>query len=140
MSKVVAFDVIETFAISHRWTDTFAASLATKPPGNSGSGRMLQIAMTMTITGMYEDFSKAADAALTMTFPHVLTHLALINSAVNLELYARRGANGLRGSYAERARYTVEATAGMRACWAAFRKSHRAGRLRSSHESMMTEQ
>jgi GH15 family glucan-1,4-alpha-glucosidase len=70
-------------------------------------------------------------------FPQALTHLALINTAVNLQLYDRRGAVALRGSHAQRARYTVEATAGIRAWWAAFRKLHRVGRLRSSRESML---
>jgi GH15 family glucan-1,4-alpha-glucosidase len=87
--------------------------------------------------GLFSEQTTLDAAELLGNFPQALTHLSLINSAVNLELYATRGANALRGSHAERARYTVEATAGLRAWWAAFRKSHRVGRLRSSRESVL---
>ena len=70
-------------------------------------------------------------------FPQALSHLALINCALNLDLYDRLGTDGLRGSHADRARRGVDAVAGPRALWAAFRKTRRIGRLRSSRASML---
>lgn len=70
-------------------------------------------------------------------FPQAFTHLALITSAANIALYAERGADALRGAHADRARYTVEATAGIEALWAAFKKSGRVGRLWSSRASIL---
>lgn len=70
-------------------------------------------------------------------FPQAFTHLALIQSATNLELHERHGPAALRGTAADRARFGVQATAGLRALWAAFKQSGRVGRLRSSRASIL---
>ncbi len=70
-------------------------------------------------------------------FPQAFTHLALILNAAHLELYGEQGPEALKGSHADRARRSVEATAGPGAVWAAFKKSGRVGRVRSSRKSVM---
>lgn len=70
-------------------------------------------------------------------FPQAFTHLALIQSATNLELYEKHGVAALQGTHADRARYTVEAAAGWRGLWAAFKRSGRVGRLWSSSKSKL---
>lgn len=50
---------------------------------------------------------------------------------------ARCGA--LRGTLADRARYAVDAAAGPRPLWAAFERSRRVGRIRSSRASVLRE-
>lgn len=71
-------------------------------------------------------------------FPQALTHLGVIGSAVNFWIYEEHGAEALQGTYADRARLHVEATAGIRGLWAAFKKSGRVARIRSSRASMLT--
>jgi len=71
-------------------------------------------------------------------FPQAFTHLALIQCAANFSLYERRGLDALRGSHADRAGHTVEATSGPRALWAAFKKTGRLGRLWSSRASILS--
>ncbi|MCB1941857.1 MAG: glycoside hydrolase family 15 protein [Candidatus Accumulibacter sp.] len=69
--------------------------------------------------------------------PQAFTHLALIGSAVNLELFERGGAAALAGSYADRARRAVGATFGPRALLASLRQSGTIHRLTSSAASTM---
>ncbi|HEX9608337.1 MAG TPA: haloacid dehalogenase type II [Gemmatimonadaceae bacterium] len=67
MDKVVVFDVIETLLDLSPLDTHFHRLFGDKSARLIWFGQMLQIAMTMTITGVYEDFGKAADAALSMT-------------------------------------------------------------------------
>ncbi|MBA2352392.1 MAG: hypothetical protein ACR2FI_05370 [Burkholderiales bacterium] len=55
-------------------------------------------------------------------FPQALTHIGLIGSAVNLELFAKGGVAALRGAYADRAKRFVGATIGWRGMLAALRQ------------------
>lgn len=70
-------------------------------------------------------------------FPQALTHLSLIQSAVNLNIAESAGPAALWGTHADRARHSVEATTGPRALWAAFKKTGRLGRLISSRASLL---
>ncbi len=70
-------------------------------------------------------------------FPQALTHLALVTSAVHLELFERGGPAMLAGTLGDRAKRAVGATFGARALWEAFKASRRVGRLRSSRASIM---
>jgi GH15 family glucan-1,4-alpha-glucosidase len=75
--------------------------------------------------------------ALLGNFPSAATHLALIESALNLELCGRRGAAHLTGSYADRARHAAGPIFGWRGFWARLRQCQRAGRVRSSPASRL---
>ena len=75
--------------------------------------------------------------ALQGNFPNAATHLALIESALNLQLYGRLGAAHLAGSYADRARRAAGAIFGWRGFWSRLRRRQRAGRLRSSPASKL---
>ena len=70
-------------------------------------------------------------------FPQAFTHLALIANAANFAIYDERGADALRGSHADRARLSLEATAGLRALWVTFKNSGRVGRIFSSRQSKL---
>lgn len=60
------------------------------------------------------------------------THLALIACAANFGILESHGHEALQGTHADRARCGVEATSHWPAFWAAFRRTGRVGRLRSS--------
>jgi 2-haloacid dehalogenase len=67
MNEVVVFDVNETLLDLSPLDKHFRRAFGDKAARQIWFGQMLQIAMTMTITGAYEDFSKVAEAALKMT-------------------------------------------------------------------------
>ena len=73
--------------------------------------------------GLYAEEVDIASGAFLGNFPQAFTHLGLVASAVNLELFDKRGAVSLRGTYADRARRTVSATFGWKAVVAAFYQS-----------------
>lgn len=67
MSGVIVFDVIETLLDLSPLDKHFRRAFGDKSARQLWFGQMLQIAMTMTMTGTYEDFSKVGEAALKMT-------------------------------------------------------------------------
>jgi hypothetical protein len=71
-------------------------------------------------------------------FPQGLTHLALIQNAVNFQIYERHGARGIRGAHSDRGRHSIETIADIHRIWTLAKKAVRAGRVRSSRASMMT--
>jgi GH15 family glucan-1,4-alpha-glucosidase len=71
--------------------------------------------------GLFAEEIDPASHAFLGNYPHALAHLALVNSAMRLELYRRFGRKALEGSHADRARWHVASTHGIGA---------RLGRLR----------
>ncbi len=87
--------------------------------------------------GLFAEEIDPSSHAFLGNFPQAFTHLALIANATNFALYEGRGADCLQGAHADRARHSIEATAGIRALWVLFKKSGRVGRLFSSRQSKL---
>lgn len=87
--------------------------------------------------GLFAEEVDAGSGVHLGNFPQALTHLALVMSAVHLDLYELGGAGMLAGTLGDRASRAVGATFGWRALWEAFKASRRVGRLRSSRDSIM---
>lgn len=87
--------------------------------------------------GLFAEEVDGASGRFLGNFPQAFTHLGLIASAVNLELFEKHGATALRGTYADRARRSVRATLGWKGVLAGWRHSGKL-RLSSSSDSILS--
>ena len=71
--------------------------------GEDGRALFERLLTRANDVGLYAEEMEVEDHAFLGNFPQAFTHLALINSAVNLELYAQGGAAALCGTHADRA-------------------------------------
>ncbi|ESR24621.1 Glucoamylase [Lutibaculum baratangense AMV1] len=88
--------------------------------------------------GLYAEEIDERSGDFLGNYPQAFTHLGLIVSAINLELYEEHGEGAMFGSYSDRARLAVGATFGWRGVLAAVRSTRRLPGLFSSGKSKLT--